>query len=254
MALFGLTCRALVALLIVSVTCAAHVTPPQKVVFKVANLENGKPAEFIVEVHSDWAPAAAKRFMDLVKQNHFDGSRFHHVLSGYAAKFGISGDPTVTSAMLDTKLEDEPLIQHNARGKLAFVPDGSQPTQIIISAKTNENLDRQGYVPFASVSGGIGAVDRLYSQYGATEAPKGRAPSIDRIEKEGNPYLTKDFPKLSYITETIIMEQTIPQEHVTATSSHKFFLAFFAFVMAMIVGGGWHLWGATVVGAKQESF
>jgi len=261
MTLLGSTGRALVALLVASSICtgtaqtpAEHtpVTPPHKVVFKVENLENGKPAEFIVAVHPEWAPVAAKHFMDLVKQKHFDGVRFHHVLSGFAAKFGISGDPSVTTAMRNTKLPDEPLIQLNTRGKLAFVPDGpnGRSTQLIINGKENLYHDHHGYVPFATVDGGIGVVDRLYSRYGQREPPKGQAPSIERIEKEGTPYLAKDFPKLSYIRTVLIMEENFPQP-VKPPSSHKLYLALGAFVMAMIVGGGWHLWSATLMGAKH---
>jgi len=263
MALLNLACHALLVTSAVWVGSAQDLasqvpaTPPNKVVFKVENLENGKPAEFIVEVHPDWAPIAARHFMDLVKQKHFDGSRFHHVLSGFAARFGISGDPAMTELMGNTKLQDEAIIQLNTRGKIAFVPgDGpnGRSTQLIISEKSNEYLDHHGYIPFGTVQGGMGVVDRLYSRYGAAEAPKGRAPSIERIKKEGTTYLVNEFPKLSWIRTVLVMEENFPQEHVEPASSHKLVVAFGGFVMVVIVGGGWHLWGATLMSSKKLPF
>lgn len=242
----SLDSRVLAALLGAAVICTVSadkvVTAPHKVIFKVENLENGKPAEFIVEVHPEWAPLAAERFMNLVKQHHFDGSRFHGVLSGFAAYFGIASDPRKQKNMSRIKLEDEPRLETNTRGKIAFVPDGpnSRSTQLVISEKHNEYLDREGYVPFAVVSGGMAVVDRLYRGYGARGPPKGRGPAIERIEKEGVEYLTKEFPKMSYIRTALIMEENFPQVLVNRESSFSTLpLALVAFVAAAVAGGGY---------------
>ena len=45
---------------------------------------------------------------------------------------------------------------------------------------------------------GMKVVDKLHSGYGEG-APSGRGPEQGRIQSEGNRYLKKSFPKLSYI-------------------------------------------------------
>jgi peptidyl-prolyl cis-trans isomerase A (cyclophilin A) len=65
-------------------------------------------------------------------------------------------------------------------------------------------LDKQGFAPFGRVVDGMNVVDKLYSDYGEG-APSGKGPAQNRIQMEGNAYLTKEFPKLDYIqTATIV--------------------------------------------------
>jgi len=188
--------------------CCADGGYKTKVVFKVENMENGKPGEFVVEVHPEWAPLGAERFLELVKDGFFEGSRFHKVLAGFSASFGISGHPIKTKEMKMRRLKDEPMVEMNTRGRLAFVPSGpdSRSTEIVISEKKNEVFDKEGYVPFATVAGGMAVVDRLYSGYGATGPPRGRGPSTERIEQEGNHYLIEQFPRMSWIKSVQIVE------------------------------------------------
>lgn len=49
----------------------------------------------------------------------------------------------------------------------------------------------------------MAVVDALYSGYGQA-APSGQGPDQDRIQREGNAYLTKDFAKLDYIKKATI--------------------------------------------------
>ena len=46
-------------------------------------------------------------------------------------------------------------------------------------------------------------VDSLFSGYGEG-APGGRGPDQGRIQREGNAYLTKDFPNLDYVKKATI--------------------------------------------------
>ena len=59
-----------------------------------------------------------------------------------------------------------------------------------------------GFSPFAQVTSGMEVVDQLYSGYGeggAGDGSDGRGPSQQRLQEEGNKYLKKVFPALSYI-------------------------------------------------------
>jgi peptidyl-prolyl cis-trans isomerase A (cyclophilin A) len=64
-------------------------------------------------------------------------------------------------------------------------------------------LDGLGFAPFGAVVSGMDVVDRLYSEYGEG-APRGNGPEQGRIQREGNAYLTKEFPKLDYIKKATI--------------------------------------------------
>jgi len=58
---------------------------------------------------------------------------------------------------------------------------------------------QMGFSPFAKVVGdGMTVVDKLYSGYGEG-APGGSGPDQSRIQSEGNKYLKKQFPNMSYV-------------------------------------------------------
>mmetsp|Transcript_86763 Transcript_86763/g.163628 ORF Transcript_86763/g.163628 Transcript_86763/m.163628 type:complete len:258 (-) Transcript_86763:18-791(-) len=167
--------------------------------FFVENLESGKPGKFTVEVYPEWAPQAAQRFRELVENNFFDSSRFFRVIPGFLAQFGIPGDPSLASEWCDKTIPDDPKKVENSRGTLSFYTDGegTRSTQLVISKKDNSFLDERGYVPFGKVVEGMFIVDRLYDRYGSGPFKP------ERIKKEGNAWLEKDFPKLSYISTVV---------------------------------------------------
>lgn len=182
----------LLQILAVSVPAHAH-DAPYMVSFSVANIENGKDSQFFVEVHPEWAPNAAKRFGALLDQGFFDEERFWKVSSGSMAQFGARAD--LPAEMCNTDDTQDVKQVPNSRGKLAFVPDADDKPQLLINIKDNNMMDARGFVPFAEVSGSMGIIDRIYSAYGTGS----RAPSAEKMRQEGNAYLQKNFPKLSYI-------------------------------------------------------
>ena len=59
-----------------------------------------------------------------------------------------------------------------------------------------------GFSPFGRVVSGMDVVDSLYDGYGeggSGDGKDGRGPSQGRLQEEGNKYLKKVFPALSYI-------------------------------------------------------
>ena len=95
--------------------------------------------------------------------------------------------------------------QSNKRGFVTFATAGpnTRTTQFFINFKDNTGLDRQGFAPFGEVTSGMDIVDSLYSGYGEG-APRGRGPSQDRIQREGNAYLTAEFANMDYIKKATI--------------------------------------------------
>ena len=162
---------------------------------------------FAIEVHRDWAPLAADRFYNLVKNGFYDGSRFFRVLDGFMAQFGLNGDPEIQSAWRTASLADEPVKQSNLRGYVTFTRESgpnSRFTMVFINYKDNSYLDAGGFAPFGQVVTGMDVVEKLYSGYGRTNVPDQR-----RIVGEGNAYLQQEYPKLDFI-RTATIERVPP--------------------------------------------
>ena len=172
-------------------------------VYKV-NVDTSK-GSFVLEVHRDWAPLGADRFYNLVKNGFYDNDRFFRVISGFMVQFGINGDPKVSSVWREARIKDDPVRQSNSRGMITFATAGpnSRTTQVFINFGNNGALDRMGFAPFGRVVSGMDAVDALYKGYGEG-APSGNGPDQQRIQSQGNAYLTHDFAKLDYIKKATI--------------------------------------------------
>jgi peptidyl-prolyl cis-trans isomerase A (cyclophilin A) len=160
---------------------------------------------FVIEVQREWAPLAADRFFTLVKSGFYDGTRFFRVLSGFMAQFGLNGDPSIQAAWASANLMDEPSKQSNLRSFVTFARESSphsRYTMVFINYKDNSYLDAEGFAPFGQVVAGMEVADKLYSGYGRTNVPDQR-----RLTREGNAYLTAEYPKLDFIKKATI-EQT----------------------------------------------
>ena len=157
---------------------------------------------FVIEAHRDWAPNAADRFYNLVKNGFYDNARFFRVLSGFMAQFGLNADPDIQRAWTYAGLPDEPTKQSNTRGSVSFARESgpnSRYTMVFINYKDNSYLDGEGFPPFGQVVTGMDIVEKLYSGYGRTNVPDQR-----RITSEGNAYLAAEYPKLDVITRASI--------------------------------------------------
>ena len=162
---------------------------------------------FVVEVHRDWAPNGADRFYNLVKNGFYDNARFFRVVSGFMVQFGINGDPKLSAVWREARIKDDPVKKSNARGAITFATAGpdTRTTQVFINYGDNSRLDGQGFAPFGTVTSGMDVVDKLYSGYGEG-APSGQGPAQDKIQREGNAYLTGQFGKLDYIKKASIQK------------------------------------------------
>jgi peptidyl-prolyl cis-trans isomerase A (cyclophilin A) len=159
----------------------------------------------VIQVHRDWAPIAADRFYNLVKNGFYDENRFFRVISGFMVQFGVNGNPQVSTPWRNAQIKDDPVKQSNKRGFITFATSGpnSRTTQVFVNFKDNAGLDGQGFAPFGQIVTGMDVVDKLYAEYGEG-APGGRGPEQMRVQSEGNAYLAKDFPKLDFIKRATI--------------------------------------------------
>jgi peptidyl-prolyl cis-trans isomerase A (cyclophilin A) len=192
-------------------TAPHHTAPARHSLLNPASLNENAPAtyrakfettqgDFVVEVTRAWAPLGADRFYNLVKYGFFNGARFFRVLPGFVVQFGLSPNPRYNAVWGKAALKDDPVTQSNLTGSLTFATAGpnTRTTQVFVNLADNTRLDGMGFAPFGKVVEGIGVVQKLYSGYGEG-APQGNGPDQGQIEKEGETYLAKGFPKLDKI-------------------------------------------------------
>src|SRR4029077_10836794 len=155
--------------------------------------------DFTVTVHRAWAPIGADRFYNLVKHHFYDSASFFRVVPGFVVQFGISAYPPVSAAWESANIKDEPVVGSNKRGYLTYAKTSmpnTRSTQIFINLKDNAGLDGQGFSPFGVIDAqGMKVVEMMYDQYGDSTPDNFQ----DLINKQGKPYLDKNWPKLDSI-------------------------------------------------------
>jgi peptidyl-prolyl cis-trans isomerase A (cyclophilin A) len=166
--------------------------------FRVA-FETSK-GRFVIQAFRSWAPRGADRFYYLARNGYYDGNKFFRVLPGFVVQWGIHGDPRVNAAWTDRNIRDDSVRQSNQPGTVTFATGGpdTRTTQLFVNLRDNKRLDAMGFSPFGRVVEGMNVVQSLNSEYGEG-APSGNGPDQDRIEKEGNPYLDRMYPRLDSI-------------------------------------------------------
>mmetsp|Transcript_24560 Transcript_24560/g.32079 ORF Transcript_24560/g.32079 Transcript_24560/m.32079 type:complete len:225 (+) Transcript_24560:54-728(+) len=173
------------------------------------NLAPGDTGTFVVEVHPDWAPIGAERFVELVglRDVYWVGMRFFRVIPGFIAQFGIPGKPPIAAMWQNEQIKDDPVVESNKRGTIAFATSGpnARTTQFFINFQDNPNLDDMGFAPFGKVVQGMSVVDKLYSGYA-------EKPDEQSLFQKGNSYLKREFPNLSYIKSVQILDANIEAE------------------------------------------
>ena len=158
---------------------------------------------FTVTVTRSWAPLGADRFYSLVKHHFYDNAAFFRVVPQFVVQLGINANPSVSSAWKHTEIKDDPVTQSNKRGRIVFATAGpnTRTTQIFINLNDNARLDSMGFAPFGTVDGkGMNVVEMMYEGYGDSAGP-----DQDQLEKQGDPYLKKGWPKLDYVKSATLV-------------------------------------------------
>ena len=163
----------------------------------------------LVEVHRAWSPLGVDRFYNLVRAGYYDQVRFHRVVAGKWAQFGINGNPQIAQAWRTQTLPDEPRQVSNERGTLAYafaVPNG-RTTQIFINLRDNTAThDKEPFEPFGKIVQGMDVVDALYAEYGETSGGGIRGGKQGPLFEGGNEWLKQNFPRLDYIIRATVVK------------------------------------------------
>jgi peptidyl-prolyl cis-trans isomerase A (cyclophilin A) len=172
----------------------------------VVRLDTSKGA-IDIEVTRQWAPRGADRFVALARHGYYDGTRFFRITAGRWAQFGINGDPSIAKAWRTRTIPDDPFMQSNVRGTVAFafaVPHG-RTTQVFINLTDNSPThDKEPFTPFGRVVAGMEVADAMNGEHG--EGPGGiRAGKQDAFFEGGNTWLLRQFPRLDFIRRARVL-------------------------------------------------
>ena len=173
----------------------------------VVRFETTKGA-FDLKVHRDWAPRGADRVHWLVRHGFYDRARFFRVVPDFVVQFGIPADTAVARLWRTRRIDDDSVRRSNVRGTLSFAAGGpnTRTTQLFINLKDNTRLDHLGFAVLAQVVAGMEVVDSLYRGYGEG-APRGKGPSQERINAEGDAYLAREFPLLDQVRRARVVRE-----------------------------------------------
>jgi peptidyl-prolyl cis-trans isomerase A (cyclophilin A) len=160
-----------------------------------------------LEMRRAWAPHGVDRFYNLVRHGYYDDTAVFRIRAGMWAQFGINGDPKIAQLWRTRKIPDDPRVESNVRGTVAFAfkdPNG-RATQVFINLRDNSvTHDAEPFVPIAKVIEGMNVADALYSEYGEQAGGGIRAGKQDPVFSGGNEYLKRNFPRLDYIMKATI--------------------------------------------------
>ena len=159
----------------------------------------------VIAMRPDLAPGHVARIKELVKEGFYDNVRFFRVISGFMVQFGINGDPAVMAGWRDRPIKDDPVVQSNKRGFITYAMAGpnTRTSQVFINFGDNSRLDGDGFSPFGQVVSGMNVVEALNAEYGEG-APRGRGPDQSRLQREGNAYLAKEYPRMDFVKKATI--------------------------------------------------
>jgi cyclophilin family peptidyl-prolyl cis-trans isomerase len=162
--------------------------------------------DLIVEANRSWSPHGADRFHELVRTGFFTEGRFFRVVPQFVAQFGVHRDYDVHTVWRTLFILDDPPVQKNLVGTLAYAQSGpnTRATEMFINLNDNTILDEQRFVPFARIVEGLDVVNRFYSGYGELR-PQGKFIDPGAVEEGANAYLVPRFPKLDYIRRATIL-------------------------------------------------
>ncbi|KAK3280264.1 hypothetical protein CYMTET_11891 [Cymbomonas tetramitiformis] len=209
---------------------------------------------FDVEVHSEWAPLGAKRYLELVETNFWSGITFFRY-NKWITQFGACfkdrhGD---FESIRNQPITDDPACKREGPadrptalvcgvprsegimfdGAVSYAGGGAntRTSQIFIVHNLADQpigTDSEWEVPFGNVTRGLDVVRSLYSEYG-------ERPDQTAIWQEGDAYIEREFPLLDHIkschvlpppagtafTSNVVPTSNVPPIVSTTTSTEE---------------------------------
>jgi len=154
----------------------------------------------VLAVHHEWSPLGAEHFIELVEAGFYDGAPWFRVIEGFVAQCGIAADPAMNAEWGERTFEDDPVIQGNLPGFVAFgktsMPN-SRSTHIYINYVDNSSrLDPQGFSCFAEVVEGFDVAMELHRCEWNDQAGLAVEGGLGRFKEA--------HPEADYITKAVV--------------------------------------------------
>ena len=162
-----------------------------------------------INVHRDWAPLGADRFVNLVKDGFYTDIAFFRCVKGFLTQFGISDKPQMNHWHNDQIPDDPSLNMGIQKNFVSFAGGGAntRSTQIFIAFEYLDFLGTAPWeTPFAVVVEGQSTLDNLYKDYGDIP-PFGNGPDQNKIHNRGNKYVHDEFPLIDFLQECHVIEE-----------------------------------------------
>ncbi len=162
--------------------------------------------DFDIIAKREWSPNGVDRLYQLIKSDFYTDIALFRVIPKFVVQFGIHNDSVLNTSWKKYKIKDEPVLQSNDSMAISFARDGldSRTTQIFINLKDNHRLDTihyndvTGFPVIAKITKGMENVHKFYST-------DDDVPDQDSIQKYGNDFLKRKYPKLDYIKRAYIL-------------------------------------------------
>lgn len=152
-------------------------------------------------VRPDWAPAGTRRFLELAASGDLNDLAFYRAIRGCIVQFGLPAKRK-WPAIPDDPTTGVPFLL----GAVSFAAVGEnsrKSTLFICIGDMSHCLGQNSWeTPIGAVAeSSLDVLDRIETRYGDIAEFNGEGPDTSIINLEGNAYLKKNFPELTYITE-----------------------------------------------------
>ena len=167
----------------------------RRVEFDLTDLKNENTGTITIETLDEWAPLGVKRFWELIDSDFYVQCKMFRVVPNFIAQFGIASLPSEQAKWKHQPIDDDPVTQSNLKYSITFAMSGknTRTTQLFINMKDNTYLDKQGFTPIGRVIDGMEYIVQINDEYK-------ELPNQGKIVQEGNGYLDREFPRLTYIS------------------------------------------------------
>ena len=172
---------------------------------------NSTKGVFEIDVHPEWAPLGAARFIDLVEKDFWTDMPLWRK-NQYIVQFGEDQKSRQGrfSRIRDDQFVDDPHLEYNNGllwdGAVSYAGGGPNTRTsgiFIVHNRDSQPLGREAWeVPFGNVTKGMDVVRSWYSYgepLGLVSAGHANAVDVQKIYSEGNAYLHKHFPRMDYL-------------------------------------------------------
>jgi len=162
-------------------------------------------------VRSDWSPHGACRLMELASSGDLDNLAFYRSIGGCIAQFGLPVKRK-WSPVPDDPPSGVPFL-HGAVSLAASGENSRKSTIVICAGDMTHCLGKKHWeTPIGAVAENtLEVLDRIDSTYGEIAEFGGSGPNVGCINEEGNAYLRREFPRLTYVRSACVLDYQ--QEH-----------------------------------------